>query len=122
MLSLFLKKLFFSQKWSFLLKCLGQNSHQSISKVIFSHQILLDATTKHKYSTFRLQLSKKNLQNTDFFFLSFLAIFSIFEAGARPSALKILESCSIKVISNECSQLFGLHLWLIIAYFDFPPP
>jgi hypothetical protein len=31
----FLKKLFFSQKWSYLIKCPGQTSHESISKVIF---------------------------------------------------------------------------------------
>jgi hypothetical protein len=55
-----LKKLFFSQKWSFLIKCPGQNSHQSINKVIFSHQVLLDASNKHKYSTFGLQLLKKS--------------------------------------------------------------
>jgi hypothetical protein len=48
--------------------------------------------------------------------------FSIFEAEVRPSALKILESCRIKVVPNECPQLLRLiKLLLIFAYFDFTP-
>jgi hypothetical protein len=40
---LILEDSFCSQMWSFLIKCPGQTSHQSISKVIFSYQVLLDA-------------------------------------------------------------------------------
>jgi hypothetical protein len=59
----FLKKLCFSQKWSFLIKCPGQTSHQSIIKNNFSYKVLLDASNKHKHSTFGHQLLKISPKN-----------------------------------------------------------
>jgi hypothetical protein len=103
-----------------LIKCSGQTSHQSISKVIFSYQVLLDASNKHKHSTFGLQLLKKISKILKIF--DFFGLFLTFEAVARPSALKILKIRRTKNMFNECPQLFRLQLFLIFAYLDFAPP
>jgi hypothetical protein len=81
-------------------------------KLFFSYQVLLDASKKHKHSTFE-EISKI-LKNFDFF-----GLFSIFEAQARPPALKILKSRRTKVVPYECPHFFRLQLFLIFAYFDF---
>jgi hypothetical protein len=114
------KKLFFSQKWSYLNKCLGLNSHQSISKTIFFSSRFIRSDKQVQLSNFWTSTFEKISKML--IFLSFLAIFAIFEAEARPSALKIFESCRIKVVPNDCSQLLRLQPLLIFAYFDFAPP
>jgi hypothetical protein len=53
-------------------------------------------------------------------FFSFLAIFSIFEAEARTSALKILKKRRTKVVNTECSQFFRLQLSSIFEFEIFP--
>jgi hypothetical protein len=69
--------------------------------LFISYQVLLDASNKHKHSTFGLLLLKKSPKNC--FFLSFFAFFSTFGAGARPSALIIWKSRRTKVVPYEMS-------------------
>jgi hypothetical protein len=80
----FLKKLFFSQKWSFLIKCLGRTSHESISKVIFFLSVFIrhikQAQTFNSWTSAFEEISKM-LKNFE----------------ARPSALKIMKSLEQKL-------------------------
>jgi hypothetical protein len=73
-------------------------------KLFFSYQILLDASSKHKHSTFGLQILKQSPKY--WFFLSFLAIFPIFKAETRPSTLKNLKSRRNKSCSYYSSLQF----------------
>jgi hypothetical protein len=66
-----------------------------IQSHFYSHQVLFDATNKHKYLIFGLQLKKK-IQNTDFF--------GVF--------------CHFFDLRGRGAQVFRL----IFAYFDFAPP
>jgi hypothetical protein len=93
----------------------GKFTRALLAHQIFSIQVLLDASNKHKHST--LEKISKILKNFDF-----LAFFSTFEAETRPSALKILISRRTKVVPDECPHLFKLQLFLIFAYFDFASP
>jgi hypothetical protein len=94
---------FFSQKWSILIKCPGKKFQKSRSKAYFFSSSFIrrdKQAQKFNFWTSTFEKVSKIL-----IFLSFLAILSIFEAKARPFALKILKSCRIKVVHNEFLQL-----------------
>jgi hypothetical protein len=110
--------LFFSQKWSFLIKCLGQNSHQSIFKIIFIPSSFIRRDKQAQIFNFWTSTFEKISKILKLF--EFFGHFSDLRGrDARPSALKILVSSRIKVAPNEC---FRPQLLLIFAYFDFAPP
>jgi hypothetical protein len=68
----------------------SQNSHLSVSKIIFFiYKIIKTRTISDNFRILTINFSK-NLKKT-FKFWVFFAIFSIFEAEARPSALKFLK-------------------------------
>jgi hypothetical protein len=64
------------------------------------------------------ELPSKSQKNIEI--LSFFTIFSIFEAEAQPSALKIQKTFITKVVSNECLQLFRQQLLSIFEFEIFP--
>jgi hypothetical protein len=91
------------------------SNFQSISKVIFflsgfKRRVKQAQTFNFWTSTF--EKISKILKNFDFF--------STFESETRPSALKILESRSTKVIPNECPQLLRSQLSSIFEFEIFP--
>jgi hypothetical protein len=80
---------FFSQNWSFLIKCPGQTFHQNLSKIIFFLSSFIGRVKQAQTINFWTSIFEKIvkiMKNFDFF-----GLFPTFEAEARPSAVKILQ-------------------------------